>query len=46
MKKSVLKKAEPYLWLLPAFILFGVFTFYPFLVYKVEGNWNTRICGA
>ena len=32
MKKSVLKKAEPYLWLLPAFILFGVFTFYPFLV--------------
>ena len=31
-EKSVLKKAEPYLWLLPAFILFGVFTFYPFLV--------------
>lgn len=31
MKKSLLKKCEPYLWLLPAFILFGVFTFYPFL---------------
>lgn len=32
MKKPILKKAEPYLWLLPAFILFAVFTFYPFLV--------------
>lgn len=32
VKKPILKKAEPYLWLLPAFILFAVFTFYPFLV--------------
>lgn len=30
-KNSVLKKMEPYLWLLPAFILFFVFTFWPFL---------------
>ena len=26
-----LKTMEPYLWLLPAFILFGAFTFYPFI---------------
>ena len=32
VKKPILRKAEPYLWLLPAFILFAVFTFYPFLV--------------
>lgn len=31
MKRSGLKKMEPYLWLLPTMILFGVFTFYPFL---------------
>ena len=29
--KKVLKTMEPYLWLLPAFILFGAFTFYPFI---------------
>lgn len=31
MKQKRLKKAKPYLWLLPSFILFAVFTFYPFL---------------
>lgn len=30
-KKSVVKKLEPYLWLLPAFCLFITFTFVPFL---------------
>lgn len=39
MKSSAARirsKARPYLWLLPAFILFFVFTFYPFLqtIYK------------
>lgn len=29
--KKFLKTMEPYLWLLPAFILFGAFTFYPFI---------------
>ncbi len=29
--KSFLEKIEPYLWLTPAFILFGVFVFYPFI---------------
>ncbi len=29
--KKILKKIEPYLWLSPAFILFAVFTFYPFM---------------
>lgn len=29
--KPQIKKLEPYLWLLPAFIIFGVFTFYPFV---------------
>lgn len=29
--KSPVRKAEPYLWLLPAFVLFAVFTFIPFL---------------
>lgn len=28
---KIIRKAEPYLWLLPSMILFGVFTFYPFL---------------
>ena len=30
-KKGVMKKIEPYLWLAPSLILFGVFTFYPFI---------------
>ena len=30
-KRSFLKTAEPYLWLAPAFLLFGIFTFMPFL---------------
>ena len=29
--RKFLKTMEPYLWLLPAFILFGAFTFYPFI---------------
>ncbi len=29
--KSFIKKIEPYLWLTPAFILFTVFIFYPFI---------------
>ncbi len=29
--KRLGKKAEPYLWLTPAFLLFAVFTFYPFI---------------
>lgn len=29
--KSFIKKIEPYLWLTPAFILFAVFVFYPFI---------------
>lgn len=29
--KPFMKKIEPYLWLTPAFLLFGVFIFYPFL---------------
>lgn len=35
-KRSPLKKLVPYMWLLPSFILFTVFTFYPFIqtVYK------------
>ena len=34
--KNLIKKAEPYLWLLPAMILFTTFTFYPFVetIYK------------
>ena len=33
---GILQTAEPYLWLLPAFFLFAVFTFWPFLqtIYK------------
>lgn len=30
-EKKFIKKIEPYLWLMPAFILFGAFTFYPFI---------------
>ncbi len=30
-QKTLIKKAEPYLWLLPGMLLFGLFTFYPFL---------------
>lgn len=35
-KKKWIKILEPYLWLMPAMILFAVFTFYPFLetIYK------------
>ncbi len=35
-QKKILKKAKPYLWLLPSFIIFSIFTFYPFIqtVYK------------
>lgn len=29
--KIILPKAEPYLWLSPAFFLFGIFTFFPFI---------------
>lgn len=31
MWHNIFKKARPYLWLLPSFFLFVVFTFYPFL---------------
>ncbi len=31
MKQKELKKVEPYLWLLPTMILFGIFIFYPFM---------------
>nr|WP_307989709.1 sugar ABC transporter permease [uncultured Niameybacter sp.] len=30
-EKGFIKTIEPYLWLAPAFILFGAFTFYPFI---------------
>lgn len=30
-KKSFIKRIEPYLWLTPAFLLFMVFVFYPFI---------------
>lgn len=35
-KKWKLSNFKPYLWLIPSFILFGVFTFYPFIqtIYK------------
>ena len=29
--KTFIKKIEPYLWLTPAFLLFVVFVFYPFI---------------
>lgn len=31
MKADKIKKIEPYIWLAPTMILFGIFTFYPFI---------------
>lgn len=45
MKKKPIARIEPYLYLLPALILFGLFTFYPFFKTIVYSFGNTDTAG-
>ena len=45
INKSLIRKVEPYFYLIPAFIIFGLFVFYPFLKTIIMSMTTTNIRG-
>ena len=44
-KKAIIAQFEPYIYLIPTFLIFGVFVFYPFIKTIIMSMSNTNLRG-